>query len=145
MASSPPLPTRAAADDAWALMGRMLQANRGRRATVLTELELSPPQAQALRQLHEDEPCPMSELAGQLCCDNSNVTGIVDRLERRGLVERRPAEHDRRVKLVQLTPAGAALREEALRLLDAAPDGLRALSEDEQRTLASLLAKALSA
>lgn len=141
---SPPR-TRIAADDAWALMSRMVQANRGRRGAVLSELELSPPQAQALRFLQEDEPCPMSELAGQLCCDNSNVTGIVDRLERRGLVERRPADHDRRVKLLQLTPEGAALREEALRLLDAAPDGLRALSEDEQRQLATLLAKALEA
>jgi DNA-binding MarR family transcriptional regulator len=138
-----PLRTRLAADDAWALMSRMVQANRGRRGTVLASLELSPPQAQALRFLQEDEPCAMSELAGQLCCDNSNVTGIVDRLERRGLVERRPADHDRRVKLLQLTPEGAALREEALRLLDAAPDGLRALSDDEQRQLAALLSKAL--
>ena len=145
MAASPPPPTRVAADQAWALMGRMLQANRGRRGAVLAALELSPPQAQALRQLRVDEPCPMSELAGALCCDNSNVTGIVDRLERRGLVERRPAEHDRRVKLVQLTPEGASLRDEALRLLDAAPDGLRALSPEEQRTLVGLLARALDA
>ena len=36
-------------------------------------------------------------------CDNSNVTGIADRLEAAGLVERRPAEHDRRVKTLVLT------------------------------------------
>ena len=40
----------------------------------------------------------MSALAHALHCDNSNVTGIVDRLEAAGLVERRAAEHDRRVK-----------------------------------------------
>ena len=33
---------------------------------------------------------PMSELAEAMRCDNSNVTGIADRLEDRGLVERRP-------------------------------------------------------
>ena len=48
----------------------------------------------------------MSSLAGKLFCDDSNVTGIVDRLEARGLIERRPAEHDRRVKLLGLTPEG---------------------------------------
>ena len=53
---------------------------------------------------------PMSALAGPLMCDNSNVTGIVDRLEALGLVERRPAERDRRVKAVALTEQGIALR-----------------------------------
>ena len=45
----------------------------------------------------------MSELANALFCDNSNVTGIVDRLEERGLVRREAAEGDRRVKLLVLT------------------------------------------
>ena len=51
----------------------------------------------ALGHLDADEPLPMSALAGALQCDNSNVTGIVDRLEAAGLAERRPAERDRRV------------------------------------------------
>ena len=50
----------------------------------------------------------MSALAGLLMCDNSNVTGIVDRLEALGLVERRPAEHDRRVKSRGPDRAGAS-------------------------------------
>ncbi len=45
-------------------------------------------------------------------CDNSNITGIVDRLAERGLVERRAAEGDRRVKLVALTEAGEELQQE---------------------------------
>ena len=52
----------------------------------------------------------MSSLAGMLFCDASNVTGIVDRLEARGLIERRPAAQDRRVKLLALTPAGEQVR-----------------------------------
>ena len=50
-----------------------------------------------------DEPLPMSALAGALQCDNSNMTGIVDRLEAAGLAERRPGGADRRVKTVVLT------------------------------------------
>ena len=63
-------------------------------------------QAMALTSLEPGEPIPMSALAGLLMCDNSNVTGIVDRLEALGLVERQPAERDRRVKAVALTEQG---------------------------------------
>ena len=72
--------------------------------------DLHPGQAIALRLL--DEPRSMGEMAEAMHCDNSNITGIVDRLEEREIVERRAAEHDRRVKLIALTPAGKRLREE---------------------------------
>ncbi|PZH13139.1 MarR family transcriptional regulator, partial [Streptomyces sp. NTH33] len=49
------------------------------------------------------EPLPMRKLAQKLKCEPSNVTGIVDRLEARGLVERRPDPADRRVKLAAAT------------------------------------------
>ena len=49
---------------------------------------------------------PMNELAALLACDNSNVTGLVDRLEARGLVTRQPSPEDRRVKHIVLTDAG---------------------------------------
>ena len=52
----------------------------------LAELHLTSPQAMLLHQL--DDPLPMNEVAGKLHCDPSNVTGIVDRLEGRGLIER---------------------------------------------------------
>src|SRR4051795_5636444 len=52
------------------------------------------------------EPLPMRKLARKLRCEPSNVTGIVDRLESRGLVERRPDPADRRVKLAACTDEG---------------------------------------
>jgi DNA-binding MarR family transcriptional regulator len=55
------------------------------------------------------EPTPMRELAWRLACDPSNITGITDQLEQRGLVARVPGK-DRRVKFVELTPAGLELR-----------------------------------
>ncbi len=49
------------------------------------------------------EPLPMRKIAVRLKCEPSNVTGIIDRLETRGLVERRPDPADRRVKLAAAT------------------------------------------
>ena len=76
--------------------------------------------------LEPDEPLPMSALAGALQCDNSNVTGIVDRLEAAGLAERRPAERDRRVKTVVLTPHGEAVRDEVRRRAGTPPPEIAA-------------------
>src|ERR671924_1024567 len=95
-----------AASEAWALMFELLHHSKQRFMATAPEFELSPPQVMALRQLDPDEPKPMSELAAALRCDNSNVTGIVDRLEDRGLVARRSGDHDRRVKMLDVTPEG---------------------------------------
>jgi MarR family transcriptional regulator, organic hydroperoxide resistance regulator len=67
---------------------------------------------------------------------------MVDRLEERSLIERRPDPRDRRVKLIALTPAGEKLRARALEMLYAPPAGFAALSADERATLARLLGKA---
>src|SRR3954452_23171451 len=69
---------------------------------------LSMPQAFTLRLL--DRPQPMRCLADAMRCDASNLTGIADRLEERGLVERRIDPRDRRVKLLAITPKGHRLR-----------------------------------
>jgi MarR family transcriptional regulator, organic hydroperoxide resistance regulator len=137
-------PTSPAAE-AWTLMQDLFAARRGHFFAVIREFELSPPQFMALRRLEPDRPMPMSELAGLMACDNSNVTGIVDRLEDRGLVERRPAPHDRRVKMLAVTDAGAELRDRLMeRLDDDPPEGLTALPAADQRTLRDLLRRALA-
>lgn len=135
---------RSAASEAWSLMAELTFRNmKPRLMAIAGELELSPPQLHALRQLHPDRPVPMSDLAAALHCDNSNVTGIVDRLEDRGLVERRPAERDRRVKMLVLTPDGADLRTRLVARMEEPPEELRALSEDDQRLLRDLMRRAL--
>lgn len=52
---------------------------------------------------------PLSQICQQMLADNSNLTRLVDRLEARGLVRRAADPRDRRVTLVQLTPAGKTL------------------------------------
>ncbi|WP_455359365.1 MarR family winged helix-turn-helix transcriptional regulator [Streptomyces sp. SYSU K21746] len=90
------------------------------------------------------EPMPMRRIAQKLKCEPSNVTGIVDRLEARGLVERRPDPADRRIKLAAPTAEG---RETAARLrdsLDFAREPLAGLSVDERTVLRDLLKRMLA-
>lgn len=131
------------AEEAWALMARLLFLHgKPRFPAIAADLDLHPSQAIVIRLL--SEPRAMSELAGAMHCDNSNVTGIVDRLEERGLAERRPAEHDRRVKLIAATAAGSELREELNRRLADPPDPIKGMSAADQRTLRDVLRRALA-
>ncbi|MEU8981137.1 MarR family transcriptional regulator [Streptomyces sp. NPDC048309] len=91
------------------------------------------------------EPLPMRRLAQQLKCEPSNVTGIVDRLEARGLVERRPDPADRRVKLAAATSEGLAVARGLRDSLNFAREPLAGLSKDERLTLRDLLRRMLGA
>ena len=85
----------------------------------------------------------MRELAQALACDNSNVTGIVDRLEARGLVERRASTDDRRVKMLVVTEAGKDLRRRVKARMEEPPEALKRLTPEEQVLLRDLLRKAM--
>src|SRR4051812_42983319 len=112
---------------------------------VMSELGLSFQQSMALMRLDPDEPLPMSALASALQCDNSNVTGIVDRMEASGLVERRPFEGDRRVKAVALTPLGELVRGQVQSRAGTPPPGIAALSEADTAKLREILQRAVDA
>ena len=81
----------------------------------------------------------MGQLAETLACDASNVTGLVDRLESRGLVRRQSSSADRRLKVLDLTPAGVRLRTVVLERMTQPPDTLNRLSPEEQRELVKIL------
>ena len=88
------------------------------------------------------QPRPMRALADLLGCDASNVTGIVDRLEARGLARREADPADRRVKNVLLTPDGeAAVRQIRADMATGLP-GLGRLDAYERRALLDLLDRA---
>jgi MarR family transcriptional regulator, organic hydroperoxide resistance regulator len=130
----------AAAREIWALLVELSMSHmRERFIGTVTELELSPPQAHALKVLRPGHPIAMRELADGLHCDPSNITGIVDRLEARGLVERGAAAGDRRVKTLLLTARGVELRARLLDRLSEPPPAIAALTAGEQRQLLDLL------
>ena len=137
----PPSP----AEEAWALFWRIFSADKSRRMAVMSELGLSFQQSMALSRLEPDEPVPMSALATSLQCDNSNVTGIVDRMEAAGLVERRSFEGDRRVKAVALTPLGESVREQVRRRAGSPPPAIASLSDEDAELLRDVLQRAVDA
>jgi DNA-binding MarR family transcriptional regulator len=114
-------------------------AQRAQLPSLGAEFELSPVQCHVLHLIEPGQPLPMGRLAETLACDASNVTGLVDRLESRKLIERRPSPADRRVKVLVLTPAGARLRALLRRRLAAPPNPFARLSAAEQRALVNIL------
>jgi MarR family transcriptional regulator, organic hydroperoxide resistance regulator len=133
------------AQEAWELLWRVMQANKPRFMALAQEMGLAPMQLHALRLIEPGDGVPMSSLAGKLFCDASNVTGIVDRLEARGLIERRPSPSDRRVRLLVLTEEGERLRETAYRQMTTPPPAIAALSLKQKRALRDALRAAAGA
>jgi DNA-binding MarR family transcriptional regulator len=124
-------------------MVRLFFAQRANLPSLAAQLRLSPAQCHVLHLIEPDRPTPMGRLAETLACDASNVTGLVDRLESRGLVSRRPSPGDRRVKVLVLTATGARLRAALVERMTAPPPALGRLSLQEQRELVRILRRLL--
>jgi DNA-binding MarR family transcriptional regulator len=94
--------------------------------------------------LHEaPEGLSMGEVSRRLMVSNGNVTGIVERLVREGLVRRRTNPHDRRSQLVRLTASGRTAFEEMAEVHEGwIISMLSGLSEEEVEKLKYLLGKA---
>jgi DNA-binding MarR family transcriptional regulator len=129
--------------EAWPLLVRFFFTQRSSLPPLAAELDLSPAQCHVLHLIEPERPIPMGQLAETLACDASNVTGLVDRLESRGLVRRRPSETDRRVKVLYLTTSGSKLRALLVERMTAPPATLERLSAREQRELVRILSRLL--
>ncbi len=100
-------------------------------------------QALTLCLLEPNQSVPMKSLSTFMSCDPSNITGIVEQLVIEGLVDRKEAVHDRRVKTVTLTDRGLALRDKFLEITTSTRlPNLDALSSREIEQLISILEKA---
>ncbi|MGV9666035.1 MarR family transcriptional regulator [Nocardia niigatensis] len=84
-------------------------------------------------------PVAMRALAEIMACDASNVTGIIDRLEKRGLVRREASASDRRVTNLIITTEGERITDAIRAKMHATRDGLNRLSDEEQNHLCALL------
>ena len=132
---------RDAAARAWRRMFAVLMSSRPQRDAVLERLGLTPNDSKALHSLDAENGQPMRALAQLWRTDASNATWIVDRLERKGLAERRTPPRDRRVKLVFLTPHGLKTRNDILRAFHEPPPELSLLDRRDLDTLAAILAR----
>jgi DNA-binding MarR family transcriptional regulator len=133
-----------AAREAWGLFWQIFLRDKRRRWAILSDLGISPQQSMAIGSLKPGEPMPMSALAEALHCDNSNITGIVDRLEAAGLAQRQPDERDRRVKAVVLTKEGERMQVEIQRRAGEPPPTIASLSDEDAITLRDILTRALN-
>ena len=89
-----------------------------------------------------EEPLPLSDLAARQHCVRSNITQLMDRLEKDGLVRRRADPDDRRSVLAELTPVGAQAHAKGVRAL---ADAQRAIVSALKASEAASLQNALSA
>jgi DNA-binding MarR family transcriptional regulator len=128
------------AAEAWAAVLAVAMGQRDRFLRTLTAFGLTPGDLRVLASLGAGDPRPMRALAQAWACDASNVTWMVDRLEKRGLVERRTLPTDRRVKTVVLTPLGAKTRAELFARLQEPPADLLALDGVRLKALRDALA-----
>ena len=108
---------------------------------IAADFGLSLPQCHALRCLEPGHPIAMGALAHSLGCDASNVTGIVDRLDSLGLIERRFAKSDRRVRMLTLTERGVEVRRDLLARIYEPPASIAALPREELESLVRTLEK----
>jgi MarR family transcriptional regulator, organic hydroperoxide resistance regulator len=123
---------------AWQLLVKFFFAQREHFPSG-ADVDLSPVQCHVLHLIEPGRPLPMARLAETLACDASNVTGLVDRLEVRGLIRRRASPNDRRVRVLQLTPAGSRLRAQLLRRMTGGSHPLSRLSLVQRRMLVRIL------
>jgi DNA-binding MarR family transcriptional regulator len=129
-----------AAREAWLLMSDLV-LDHERRREVADAVGMTFARASTVRRLVR-RPMSMRELADALGIDPPNATKVVDDLEARGLVQRRPHPTDRRAKLVEATRKGKALARRAEAILATPPPSLSALDADDLATLREILTKA---
>jgi MarR family 2-MHQ and catechol resistance regulon transcriptional repressor len=108
----------------------------------LASIGLSVTEVRILRSLSVNGPSPMAKFAGELYMTPASITGLIDKLEGEGLVERERGTADRRVVTVTITPKGRERLEAGLKLNQRfVTHALKSLSREETRQLVELLNK----
>lgn len=132
---------RAIAAEAWRPLARFFFETVNHRHRILRRFGLTPGDAKALMALDRREGRTMRTLAEAWTCDASNATWIVDRLEERGLAERRSVPTDRRVKLVVLTELGERTRARMIEDMYEPPPELLLMDRADLEALRDAVAK----
>lgn len=108
----------------------------------VSEMNITPVQAMVLGFLNEEDGITASELGKRTELDSATMTGIVDRLEAAGLVERRGHPADRRSIEIHMTERGRTLADGAVRLIvEANREFLNILTEREREELRATIRK----
>ena len=131
----------AVAAEAWRAIFDFIVATAPERNRAIGESGLTPNDVRALQSLNAKPGQTMGSLAEEWKCDASTATWIVDRLESKGLAERRPHPTDRRVKLVGLTSRGVRMKAVQMHSVYIPPRALLGLDLADLVTLRNAVAK----
>jgi DNA-binding MarR family transcriptional regulator len=123
------------------LFNRISSRLKDHQFACLERFKLTPIQANALWRMDPRGSLSVGALADRFWADPSNLASPLVALEKRGLLTRRPAAHDRRVRTVRLTAEGRALRERLMGCLFTEPPVVAGLNARERRAFRDLLAK----
>ena len=124
------------------LFRRLMQGSYLYNKELDKKYQVSLPQLSSLLALNEHGSLPPSQIAKYIMVKSSTVTGIIDRLEQKGLVERSRVSLDRRIITVSLTEKGRKLAENAPPPMQKKiVDGLNKLSEQEKEQIVKALTK----
>jgi MarR family transcriptional regulator, organic hydroperoxide resistance regulator len=108
----------------------------------VSELNLTPVQALLLGFLHQEDQITSSELGKKTELDSATLTGILDRLEAAGFIERKGNPDDRRSIHIHLTPKGSEMSKEAINVIVSAnKDFLQVLTKEERCDLFGIIKK----
>jgi MarR family transcriptional regulator, organic hydroperoxide resistance regulator len=111
---------------------RLIKALQDYSQKVNTHFGITGPQLWALKTISQSGSMSLGELSKRMYINPSTITGVVDRLEKKGYVLRNRGEKDRRVVKVQLTPKGSRLAKRGPNPVQGRMIyGLRKLQEDE--------------
>ena len=106
------------------------------------DLDFTAGEARALVQAYKAASFRQTSLAERMCIEPMTLVGVIDRLEKRGLLERTADPHDRRAKLVRVTPGAAPIVERILQVAARVKaEVTSSLSQEEVDTLRQLLAR----
>lgn len=135
--------------DIYKMAGHLIRRLQQISVSVFTERmraaghDLTPVQFAALSAIRQNPGVDQATLAGLIAYDPVTLSGVIDRLQKKGLVSRKVSETDRRARVVNLTPEGTALLSQTQPLVQALQDDILAgLSAQERTQLLALLEKA---
>jgi DNA-binding MarR family transcriptional regulator len=110
--------------------------------TIMSDLDLTSVQFAALVKLRDMKAVTQTELGRLIGMDKATVSGMVSRLQKRGLLQFRPDPLDRRSRIIALTADGESLLAQALRRIDqVGEDTLAPISVAERMALREMLRK----
>lgn len=126
------------------LFRRLHQLAVARFTAEMDKAGLTPIQWAALMTTSQRPGLDQSTLSREIHIDTSTIAGVLDRLEARGLIQRRPSPDDRRLRLVYLSDEGAALLKQAsVAVLGMQKWLVEPLTADERVTFTQLMLKVL--